>query len=244
MQQIVLDKLLEIRNARHAVAVVTHMQTGQQCLIANAEFTLRTGDDRKLWPENTVLIKAVGKAIRDDKSTRYPDANGDFFIAVYNPPKRMIIVGAVHIAQKLVPMAALAEFDVTIVDPRLAFATPDRFPNIVLTNDWPDVAMTKFAPDTRTAIITLTHDPKLDDPALAIALKGPAFYIGSLGSRRTHAARLERLQDMGFSDIECARIHGPIGLALGAKSPAEIAISIMAQVTQVLHAPAQPRSKN
>ena len=151
----------------------------------------------------------------------------------------MIVVGAVHIAQSLVPMATLSGYDVTIVDPRQAFATEARFPGVTLKHDWPDDAMSALDPDRRTAVVTLTHDPKLDDPALTIALRSEAFYIGSLGSNRTHAKRLARLMEAGLTESELARIHAPVGLDIGAVSPAEIAVSIMAQITAVLHAPAQ-----
>jgi xanthine dehydrogenase accessory factor len=146
----------------------------------------------------------------------------------------MVIVGAVHITQALAPMAALAGYDVTVIDPRRAWATGNRLPGVQINDGWPDEAMEELAPDSRTAVITLTHDPKLDDPALAVALRSPAFYIGCLGSRRTHARRLERLGAQGFGESDFARIHGPLGLAIGARSPAEIAISAMAQLTEVL----------
>jgi xanthine dehydrogenase accessory factor len=132
-------------------------------------------------------------------------------------------------------MASLAGYDVTVVDPRRSFATDDRFPGVALMHGWPDEAVGELAPDRRTAVVTLTHDPKLDDPALAVALRSEAFYIGSLGSRRTHAARLERLREEGFGDDVMARIFGPVGISIGAKSPSEIAVSILAQVTDVLH---------
>jgi xanthine dehydrogenase accessory factor len=150
----------------------------------------------------------------------------------------MIVVGAVHIAQPLAAMAALAEYAVTIVDPRQAFATQERFPGVALVGDWPDAALRALAPDARTAVVALTHDPKLDDPALAAALRSPAFYVGALGSRKTHAARIERMRAHGFSDAELTRIHAPVGLDLGARSPAEIAVSILAEVTQRLRQPA------
>ncbi len=142
-----------------------------------------------------------------------------------------MIVGAVHIAQSLAPMAAMAGFDVTVVDPRRAFATADRFPGVKLRHDWPDEAMAELVPDVRTAVVTLTHDPKLDDPALIAALRAPVFYIGALGSRKTHAGRLKRLAEAGFGEADFARIHGPAGLDIGAKSPAEIAVSVLAQLT-------------
>ena len=158
----------------------------------------------------------------------------DHFVQVFNPPLRLIVVGAVHIAQQLAPQAALAGYDVTVVDPRGAWATAERFPGIRLNSDWPDAALAALAPDGRTAVVTLTHDPKLDNPALATALASQAFYIGALGSRRTHAQRCERLAEAGWDATAVGRIHGPVGLAIGAKSPAEIAVAILAQMTQVL----------
>lgn len=148
-------------------------------------------------------------------------------------------MGAVHIAQSLVPMASLSGYDVTIVDPRQAFATAARFPNVSINHNWPDEAMEALDPDRRTAVVTLTHDPKLDDPALKVALSSDAFYIGSLGSKRTHAKRVIRLREAGLTEKKLAKIRAPIGLDIGAVSPAEIAISIMGQVTAVLHAPTQ-----
>ena len=147
----------------------------------------------------------------------------------------MLIVGAVHIAQPLSRMASVAGYDVTVIDPRASFATDERFPGITLNGEWPDDGIRDLDPDRRTAIVTLTHDPKLDDPGIEVALKSDAFYIGALGSRKTHAARVERLTAAGFSKTEIARIHAPVGLSIGSVSPAEIAISILAQVTDVLH---------
>jgi xanthine dehydrogenase accessory factor len=156
------------------------------------------------------------------------------FVNVWNPPLRMIVIGAVHIAQPLVRAAALAGFDVFIVDPRHAFAADARFPGVRISTQWPDEALAALAPDARCAIVALTHDPKLDDPALTIALRSEAFYIGALGSRKTHAKRVERLREHGFSSEGIARIRGPVGLAIGAQTPAEIAISILAEVIQKL----------
>jgi xanthine dehydrogenase accessory factor len=147
-------------------------------------------------------------------------------------------VGAVHIAQALAPMASLAGYHVTVVDPRRAFATDSRFPDVAMTRDWPDEALAALAPDRRTAVVTLTHDPKLDDPALDVALRGEAFYVAALGSRRTHAGRLERLRALGHGEAALARIHGPAGLEIGAVSPAEIAVSVMAEMTRALRRPA------
>ena len=156
------------------------------------------------------------------------------FLNVYNPPLRLIIVGAVHIAQPLARMAAMTGYDVTVIDPRAAFASAERFPGVTVMTEWPDDAMATLAPDPRTAIVTLTHDPKIDDPALEVALRSNAFYIGALGSKKTHNARLYRLGKAGFGDNDVARICGPVGLAIGAKSPAEIAVAILAQITERL----------
>jgi xanthine dehydrogenase accessory factor len=154
----------------------------------------------------------------------------------------MIVVGAVHIAQFLAPMAAMTGYDVVIVDPRGAFATDERFPGVSLVNEWPDDAMPKLGLDRRTAVVTLTHDPKIDDPALIAALSSDVFYIGSLGGRRTHSSRLERLRAEGFSEADLGRIHGPVGLDIGAISPAEIAVSILGEVTEILHRPARDKA--
>jgi xanthine dehydrogenase accessory factor len=181
-------------------------------------------------------LAAIRKAQSEDRSTVIDTPGGEVFVEVFNPRLRAIIVGAVHIAQPLARMAALTGYLVTVVDPRTAFASDSRFPDVAVSTDWPDEALEKFRPDRRTAIITLTHDPKLDDPALVVALRSAAFYIGALGSKKTHAARCKRLQGMGFGETELARIHGPVGLDIGAISPAEIAISVMAQITQVLRA--------
>ena len=153
-----------------------------------------------------------------------------WFIHPHNPPLRMIVVGAVHIAQALVPMAQTTGFAVTVVDPRRAWATADRFPGITLIHEWTDDAMAALAPDSRTAVVTLTHDPKLDDPALDVALKSEAFYVGALGSRRTHAKRLARLTEAGHGEAAMARIHAPVGLNIEAVTAPEIALSILAEV--------------
>lgn len=153
------------------------------------------------------------------------------FVQRYDPPMRLAIIGAVHISQALLPMAAQLGYQTLIIDPRIAFATAERFPGAQIDRRWPDEVLPEWQPDGASAVVTLTHDPKIDDPALAIALASPAFYIGALGSRRTHAARLERLGTAGFSPEALARIHGPVGLAIGAANPAEIALSIMAGIT-------------
>lgn len=187
------------------------------------------------------LTDELREAARDvfvsDRSRVVTNVAGEaVFLQVFNPPLRMVIVGAVHIAQFLAPMAVLAGYDVTIVDPRRSFAADERFPGVAMHKVWPDDALEELGPDRRTAIVTLTHDPKIDDPALLAAFKTDAFYIGSLGSKRTHAKRVERLQEAGVADREIARIHAPLGLHIHAKSPAEIALSALAQVTQVLRA--------
>ena len=156
------------------------------------------------------------------------------FVTLHNPPLRLIVVGAVHIAQALIPMARLAGFDPVLIDPRGAFGSLDRFPGETILDDWPDEAMEALAPDARTAVVTLTHDPKLDDPAIMAALGSDCFYLGCLGSTRTHAKRLDRLRAAGITDDAIARIHAPVGLNIGAKSPAEIAVSVMAQIIQRL----------
>ncbi|MBS28765.1 MAG: xanthine dehydrogenase [Alphaproteobacteria bacterium] len=223
-----LKSLLAAREAKKAVALVSHLETGVQALV----FTDRTEGDLLLDEDATT---AARNALRDDKSVRMRRDDVPLFVQVFNPPKRIIIVGAVHIAQPLVTLAQTSGYEVVIVDPRGAFATRDRFPGVTLSEDWPDEALTALGINNRAAVVTLTHDPKLDDPALHVALRSDAFYVGSLGSKRTHAGRIERLKEAGFSDAEIAQIHAPVGLAINAKSPAEIAISIMAQITQVLH---------
>jgi xanthine dehydrogenase accessory factor len=168
---------------------------------------------------------------RSDRSGMEEDGR---FLAIHNPPLRMIVVGAVHIAQPLLPMARLAGYDPVLIDPRGAFGSDLRFPGETILDDWPDEALEKLSPDARTAIITLTHDPKLDDPAIRIALRTGCFYLGCLGSKKTHTKRVERLQAAGHPEAEIARIHAPVGMDIGAKTPAEIAVSILAQVTHVL----------
>lgn len=229
MRPDILEKLLQARKSKQPVALVSELETGDQVLVYpdSVDGDLPLGDTQ---------LAAIRAAIRDDKSGRIASDNTQLFAKIFNPPKRIIIVGAVHIAQPLVTLAQTSGYEVVIVDPRGAFATKDRFPGVTLSEDWPDDALKDLAIDNRTAVVTLTHDPKLDDPALHIALRSDAFYIGSLGSRRTHGARVERLTEEGFTEDEISRIHAPVGLDIKAKSPAEIAISIMAQITQVLRA--------
>jgi xanthine dehydrogenase accessory factor len=210
-------------------ALVTNLKSGLQGFFRGAE---RKGD----LVLDPATVSAVETAIRDDRSTTVETAGGPLFIEVFNPPLRCFIVGAVHIAQSLAQMAALAGYAVTIIDPRSAFASELRFPGIALSTEWPDDAMAMLHPDRRTAIVTLTHDPKIDDPALTAALRSDAFYIGALGSRKTHASRCQRLTAAGFGPADLARIHGPAGLNIGALSPQEIAVSILGQITATLRA--------
>lgn len=177
-----------------------------------------------------VVREGHAERFRADKS----GMEGDVFVHIHNPPLRMIVVGAVHIAQALVPMARMAGYDPVIVDPRPAFGAQARFPGEVISEEWPDEALDAIGLDARTCVVTLTHDPKLDDPAITRALRSEVFYLGCLGSRRTHGKRVARLAEAGFDEAEIARIHAPVGLDIGSQGPGEIAVSIMGQVTEVL----------
>jgi len=220
-----LDLLAELnaeRAARRTAVVVTDVSSGKQRLVKAAD----VGKD----PLRAVLAERL----RSGKSGMEDTPAGRFFLTVYVPPTRLIIIGAVHISQTLAPIAKLLDYDVTIVDPRTAFATPERFPDVKIIAEWPDTALPPLGVDHYTAFVALTHDPKIDDPALLHALERDCFYIGALGSRKTHARRLERLKQQGASEANVARIHAPIGLDIGAVSPAEIAVAIMAQITERL----------
>ncbi len=208
LPEAMLADLVAARAARTPVAYVVNTQTGERRL-----------DGAGPWAER----------FRADRSGMEED--GATFVHVHNPPLRMIVVGAVHIAQALVPMARMAGYDVSLVDPRPAFAQETRFPGETVVEDWPDEALDSLAPDARTAVVTLTHDPKLDDPAILRALDTEIFYLGCLGSTRTHAKRVARLREAGVSEDAIARIHAPVGLDIGARGPAEIAVSILAEVT-------------
>lgn len=219
-----LARIAAAQAARRAVALATRLADGRQSLVGDAD------------PAGDLPLDAAAAAETQERlaagHSGILEADPGVFLRVYSPSPRLLIVGAVHIAQTLAPMATMAGFDVVIVDPRLAFATPDRFPGVALAVEWPDEAMARLAPDALTAVVLLSHDPKLDDPALHAALASPAFYIGALGSRRTHEKRLARLEDAGLRHL-AGRIHGPVGLDLGGRSPAEIAVSILAQIIQV-----------
>ena len=233
MQRTILDRLNGDRATDRAVALVTALDGGGQALV------YPEGDAvGEVLPE--AVVEAAQGALRADQSRQVEEGGETWFVHVHNPAARMVIVGAVHITQALAGMAEAAGYSVIVCDPRCAFADAARFPAIEVSTEWPDDALNRLVPDHRTAVVTLTHDPKIDDPALEVAVRAPVFYIGSLGSRRTHGKRLERLREKGFSEDEIGRIHAPIGLAIGARSPAEIAVSIMAEVTQVRRQPPQP----
>ncbi|HKD46656.1 MAG TPA: XdhC family protein [Rhizomicrobium sp.] len=184
--------------------------------------------------DDSALGQAARDAARADTSGEVEIEGRTWFLEVHNPPLELVLIGAVHIAQPLAAMAGLAGYAIRVIDPRTAFATEARFPGVKLSCDWPAEALAKQPLGPRSALVVLAHDPKIDDPALEVALVSDAFYVGALGSKKTHAARLERLQARGFSPDSLARIHGPVGLTIGARSPAEIALSILAQMTQTL----------
>ena len=218
----ILSTLNAERAARRAVAVVTELASGAQRLVK--------ADDIARDPMRELLEKHLASG----KSGMEEAAGAPIFVTVHVPPPRLVITGAVHISQALAPIAKLLGYDVTIVDPRTAFATQERFPDVKIIAEWPDVALPPLNVDRYTAFVALTHDPKIDDPALMHALSRDCFYIGALGSRKTHGRRLERLKGQGATDAQLARIHAPIGLPIGAISPPEIAVAIMGEITSRL----------
>ncbi len=225
-----LDLLRELnaeRAARRAVVLVTDVESGAQRLVKAAEAA------------RDPLHEAIDKHLRSGKSGMASTPQGRFFLTVHVPSPQLVITGAVHISQTLAPIGQLLGYDVTIVDPRTAFASIERFPDVKVIAEWPDVALPPLNVDRYTAFVALTHDPKIDDPALIHALSRDCFYIGALGSRKTHAKRIERLKRAGLTDADLARIHAPIGLAIGAVSPAEIAVAIMAEITATLRLKAE-----
>ena len=224
----ILTALNAERAARRAAIVVTNVESGRQRLVKAADI----GKDP--------LQGVLAGHLRTGKSGMEQTAEGNVFLTVYVPAPRLVITGAVHISQALAPIAKLLGYDVTIVDPRTAFASPERFPDVKVIAEWPDQALPPLGIDHYTAFVALTHDPKIDDPALTYALNRDCFYVGALGSRKTHARRLERLKTQGLSDAALARIHAPIGLDIGAVSPAEIAVAIMAQITERLREESEP----
>jgi xanthine dehydrogenase accessory factor len=218
--------LKEARGQRRAVTLATRLSDAAEALVFldKAEGALAA---------DAAVVAAARRAMAIGRSETVEIGGQKIFLNVYVPPARLVIVGAVHIAQSLAPMAAMLDFDVTVVDPRGAWATTNRFPGVKVVQEWADEAFEKMGLDSSTAVVTLTHDPKLDDPALEAALRSDVFYVGALGSKRTHAKRKDRLGEAGISDEQFARIHGPVGLNIGAKSPAEIALSILGQIVEV-----------
>jgi xanthine dehydrogenase accessory factor len=222
MRYALLMDLIKGRNERRRIAMVTNLANGAERLVDYD----RAKDD--------LLADDLEQAFRFDRSGIVKIGDAEYFINVYNPPLHLVIVGAVHLAQALIPLARAAGYDVTVIDPRAAFASPERFPDVVVHDEWPDEVLPKLDLGPRTALVALTHDPKIDDPALNAALHSGCFYIGALGSKKTQGARRERLAAAGFKEADLSRIHGPIGLSIGARGPAEIAISIMAEMTAAL----------
>jgi xanthine dehydrogenase accessory factor len=227
----ILHALNAERAARRAAVLVTNLASGQQRLVK--------ADDVKRDPLNELLEKRI----RSGKSATEETPEGKVFLTVHVPPPQLVITGAVHISQALAPMGKLLGYDVTIVDPRTAFASVERFPDIKVIAEWPDVALPPLRIDRYTAFVALTHDPKIDDPALTHALERDCFYIGALGSKKTHARRVERLKAQGISDAALARIHAPIGLQIGAVSPPEIAVAIIGEITARLRQPPEARER-
>ena len=217
-----LKTLNEERAARRAAVLITDTQTGEQRLVKGAEIA---GDP---------LAEQLDGALRMGKSRSVEVDGRGYFLTVQVPPVRILCIGAVHISQALAPMARLADFDLTIVDPRTAFATPERFPDVHLIAQWPQDVLPELRIDRYTGVCLLTHDPKIDDPALIAALRADCFYIGALGSRKTHAKRVERMMAEGFSQEDLSRIHAPIGLDIGSVSPAEIAVSVLGEIIAAL----------
>jgi xanthine dehydrogenase accessory factor len=218
------------RAARRPVFVVTDVSNGEQRMVKAADLA---GDP---------LEAELRKQLRMGKSAMIEADGKKLFVNVYAPVARMVIIGAVHISQALAPMARSLGYDVTVVDPRTAFASPERFPDVRVVAEWPDVALPPLNVDHYTAFVAVTHDPKIDDPALLHAFERDCFYIGALGSRKTHGKRVDRLKTQGASDQDIAKIHAPIGLPIGAISPGEVAVAIMAQITAQLRLPKEGAS--
>ena len=222
MRLSLLSDLNAERAARRAAVLVTDVASGEQRIVREAEV------------EGDPLAQDLQESLRRGKSGLVERDARQFFLTVQTPPVRLVVIGAVHISQALAPMAKDLDLDVTIIDPRTAFATPERFPDAPVLAEWPDAVLPDVGIDQYTAIVALTHDPKIDDPALTAALRSECFYIGALGSRKTHERRVQRLTDSGLSESDLARIHAPIGLDIGAVSPSEIAVSILAEIVSVL----------
>jgi xanthine dehydrogenase accessory factor len=221
-----LQKIVAAQADKRPVVLIRSLTGARQFLIDENDGS----GDMEGVPEG--LLRSGREALRRDGASTVEIEGEQYLLQTLSPPPRVIIVGAVHIAQHLIPMARMTGYDVRLIDPRTAFAVPERFPGVQLIREWPEEAMAKLPVDSRTAVVTLSHDPKIDEPALGVALRSAAFYIGALGSRKNHARRLERLAASGFDDDALQRIAGPIGLPLGGRSPAEIAVSILAQIIQ------------
>lgn len=227
MKATYLDAIAGANRAGRSVALATDLTTGVQLFLDGGAFEGELDLDE-------VSRAAMREALRADRTLTLEAGRGRVFVQVFSPPRRCFVIGAVHIAQPLTQMLQLTDYRPIVIDPRGSFATEARFPGIELTTEWPDEALERLKPDSLSAVIALTHDPKIDDPGLAVALRSDAFYIGALGSRRTHAKRIERLEQAGFDGAEIGRIHAPIGLDIGAISPAEIAVSILAELVAEL----------
>jgi xanthine dehydrogenase accessory factor len=225
MDLLLLSALNAERAARRATVLVTELGSGEQRLVKEVDFSADP------------LAEALDRQLRSGKSGGVEVEGRTYFLTVQAPPPRIVVTGAVHISQALAPMAKLLDLDVAIIDPRTAFATQERFPKVTLLAEWPEEALQRLPLDGYTAFVALTHDPKIDDPALIAALRSDCFYIGALGSRKTHGKRLERLAAAGFGEADMRRIHAPIGLDIGAVSPAEIALAILAEIVQALRGP-------
>jgi len=227
MKSSYIDAVIAANAESRTVALATDLKSGAQLFLDGEQ----TEGDLAL---DEMSLGAVREALRANRNISLDTPQGRVFVQVFSPPRRCFVIGAVHVAQPLVPMLIATDYKPIVIDPRGAWATEARFPGVELSSEWPDEALERLKPDRASAIVTLTHDPKIDDPALIAALRSEAFYIGALGSRRTHAKRLERLAAEGFGENELSRIHGPVGLNIGGVSHAEVAVSIIAEMTQVL----------
>lgn len=226
MKHTLLKRLVVAQESRRPAVLTRGLSNSYQ-------FLLTTENDTDI-PKNipTEVLCNARRALRHDGARTIEVAGERYLLQTLSPPHRLIVIGAVHIAQALIPMAVAAGFEVQLIDPRAAFATPERFPSINIVNRWPQEALEENPLTSRTALVTLSHDAKIDEPALKAALNSEAFYIGALGSRKNHAKRLKRLGVFGFDNEALSRIAGPIGLPLGGRAPAEIAVSIIAQIIQ------------
>ncbi len=225
MRRGLLDQVLADLRAKRPAVLSTWLESGRSVLLHPFDAS-EAGDAE--------LRAAARRAAETDQAGRIETAEGPVLLRVFNPPVRVVIVGAVHIAQSLAPMVQLCGHDVLVVDPRRAYTAPERFPGVRLVTAWPDEALAREPLDRRSAVVAMTHDPKIDDPALAAALRSEAFYLGALGSKKTAAARRARLSALGFDDAALARIHAPVGLSIGARTPGEIAASVLAQLVSRL----------